>query len=180
VARIEEVLSWDDGSAEQFMSYSTHGLVVAFQAPPWARSVVSVQVYLGSSGDPAAFEVSIHGVEAGEPPQPGQVAGVVTSGDWYPENAWLELGFAPLVSIEDEADFPNGEFYAKVRWLELGSPAVGWDTDSPHHDSTLIRPDETWIPLNGVDGMIRVVVSDEQTPVEMSSWGRVKALYEAE
>jgi len=176
--RIEEVLFWDDGGAEDFMSYSTHGLVVWFQAPEWARSVVSVRVYLGSSGDPAPFEVSILGVEAGDPPQPGYVAGVVSSGGSYPENAWLELEFAPLVSIEDEVDFPDRKFYAKVRWFELGSPAVGWDTDVPHHDSTLVNFEGTWVPLNGVDGMIRAVVSDEQTPVDASSWGRVKALYD--
>jgi len=175
--RIEELLFWDDGSAEEFLTYSSYGLAVFFQAPPWARSVLSVQVYLGNTGGSAAFEASILGVTDGEPLQPGPVAGVVGSGDSYPEDAWLQLDFDPPVSIEDASDFPDRKFFAKVSWFALGSPSVGWDTDEPHHNSTLIRFEGTWVPLNGVDGMIRALVSDEQTPVDATSWGRVKALF---
>ena len=179
-ARTEEVLLWDDGSAEDYISYSSYGMAVWFQAPGWARYVTRVRIYIGDDGEPSespSFEMSVRRAVGAWPHQPGDEAWQIFSGDDYQESTWLEFAVEPPVNIESDVDFPEGVFFIMVNWLEIGAPAVGWDTDAPHHDTTMIWFEGTWVSLNGVDGMIRAVVSDTDTSVEGSSWGAIKALY---
>ena len=179
-ARTEEVLSYDDGTAENYTLYSTHGMVVRFQAPPWARSVVSAQVYIGDPGRAsrsAEFEVSIHGLDPGDPTQPGSAAGTASSGDAYPGYSWVGVAFDPTVSLDDDEVFLDNRFFGKVAWLTFGAPAVGWDTSAPGANSSLGYIEGAWSVLWGVNVMLRAVVSDQPTPVEFTTWGRLKALF---
>jgi hypothetical protein len=179
-ARTEETLLWDDGSAESHISYSSRGMAVWFQAPGWARYVTRVQIYVGDDGDPstsAPFDMSVRHATGTWPYQPGDAAWQVASGDDYQEVSWVEFAVDPPLDIESDVQFPERVFFVMVNWVEFGAPAVGWDTDPPHHDTTMIWFEGTWGPLNGVDGMIRAVVSDADTAVEGSSWAAIKALY---
>ena len=174
--RIEELLFWDDGSAEEFLTYSSYGLAVFFQAPPWARSVLSVQVYLGNTGASAAFEASILGVTDGEPLQPGPVAGVVGSGDSYPEDAWLELDQAAQ-KAPDRLDLRAYRELIRNRLMDQWARAIGDQGRSLQlklgMDELLLRdlqPDEGFL-VSQIDGMLTI-----ENLLSLSSLDRFRTL----
>jgi len=187
----ETELSWDDGSGG-WPEDSIHGIptrlaAVLFIAPPDAVAVTRFRVYADydSCTDigfplPRGFAVRVWTPNLGTPPMPYEpVGGAALSGEEYIEQAWSVLDLPAPVPLDNEEYFPSGWFFAVLEWSAC-EPALGIDSDSAASGMSRLRPgdgSESWDVYSG-DFMIRAVVVDSlDTPVEIQSWGAVKAEY---
>jgi hypothetical protein len=190
-ARRESILAWDQAdSAEclgQIQLLAGRAVAVGFVAPPWARSVIRMDVFFTSCclidvGPPPMgilpFEARVWAPNTADPTEPGVVAGALGNLGWFPpEHMWVELAFPGGVSIDDPEVFPDGRFYVGIKWLHRLNPCVGWDASEPD-GMTQMYDWYDWGTILDGDAMIRAVVSDQPgTPIGAGSWSRVKALY---
>ena len=189
-ARRETVLFWDDWESytlDPFVGLVGERVCVFFQAPPWARSVAGLQVFISNDGIPAEppdiwttepFLAYVWRVTPGEPRPSLAVCYGANSGSDYVEDELLELRFPEPVSIEDYAVFPDKHFFVGLEWLHESNPIVlaaapgplvykTWEYRSGHWDICLDR-----------NVMLRAIVTDAAgTPVEGVTWARVKAMF---
>ena len=192
-ARRETLMKWDDGPSytdPPFTGSAGERAAVFFQAPPWARSVAGLQVFIWNDGVDASapgrwttesFLAYVWRVTPGEPRPSLAVCYGANSGAGYPEDEFLEIRFPEPVSIEDYAVFPDKQFFVGLEWLHDGNPLVGAVSASETHQVS----QKSWTYSSGhwgiyldQDILIRAIVSDAVgTPVEDSSWGVIKALY---
>ena len=191
--RYEEVLSWDDGSAEFIYppavpSWPWNLLAVRFQAPGWARSVVGMQFYVMNdqvehpddpnlpTTQPITFwvwrpdEDSLPGVQANDGYTPFTEMGE------YPEDYWVEIRFPTPIDITDPSHFPDGWFFVGIEWLHARNPLLGLDASEPTYGRT-IRGPGSWEWLSS-DALIRALVSSEWSPIDASSGTYIKTLFQ--
>jgi hypothetical protein len=193
-ARYEEVLYWDDGTAE--FTYPPPipggvGLMVAvrFQAPGWARSVVGLQFYSMNdqemnpddpqlpTTDPFVAWVwrpdqdMLPGVGANDGHTPFDATGE------YPEDAWVEVRFPTPIDITDPAHFPDGRFFVGIEWLYRASPLLGLDADPPTYGHSFAWNFSEWEQFEN-DLLVRAIVSSEYSPIDASSWTYIKTLFQ--
>jgi hypothetical protein len=185
--RSEIELSWDDGSAEyEITGRAQQKLAVGFHAPETALWLTAVRVYIMDDGveipgDPGAPTTRSFFLTLWRPgsPGPGVYGGCpyyVEMG--YPEEAWLEVELPEPVDISDEEHFPNREFYVGLTWEHRTNPVVGLDADEPIDMRSWWHDWSSWAQIDTADAMVRAVVLDSTaTPVELTSWGAVKALH---
>mgnify|MGYP006279499197 CR=1 FL=1 len=181
--RRDTVLAWDDGTAEESLVYLMGGgsdVVVEFWPPEWAHSITALQFYILSGEEDG--RAARAGVWA-----PSGAAG----GPWYTvgpcpqfeaeasDSGWKEVAFTVPLNLEDGDVFPGRTFYAGLYWLSSNHSWVGLDLSEPESYATFVRPTGSpgWWRMSH-NAMIRAVVSNEYvSPVEPSSWTRVKALF---
>jgi hypothetical protein len=194
--RHEEVLYWDDGTAEFYYPPTTPGAgpgvmaAVRFQAPGWARSVVGMQFYvmndqLVNPDDPdlpttqpftarvwRPSEELLPGVQANDGYTPFSGMGE------YPEDTWVEIRFPTAIDITDPDHFPDGWFFVGIEWLYRNNPLLGLDADPPTYGHSFGWNLTLWEPLES-DFLIRAVVSSEWSPIDASSWTYIKTLFQS-
>ena len=182
-SRRDSTLLWDDGVVDYWqdgMSYYYTKIAVRFVAPEWAAHVTEVQLYLRGhdGGGTSSFAVRLwerSDVALGDPEDPlcDPVLAAVTGS----AGQWVSVVLPVPVSIENCIQFDAGVFYAGLEWLEVGAPDVGIDLSEPWDGATWFfnYPTE-WFHIQG-DALIRAVVTDEYaSPVESTSWARIKAM----
>lgn len=193
--RYEEVLYWDDGTAE--FSYPSPspgagpGLMAAvrFQAPAWARSIVGIQFYamndqLVNPDDPDLPTTQPIAVWVWRPSQdllpaiPASDAYVPFGGvGEYPEDSWTEVRFPTPIDITDPAYFPDGWFFVGIEWLHRMNPIIGLDADPPTYGHSFGWNFTLWDPCEN-DFLIRAVVSSEYSPIDATSWTYIKTIFQ--
>ena len=191
--RLEEVLSWDDGTYSDSLDVVTASpgcrVAVMFQAPEWATCVTGVHYYIMDDGmqnpngpdlpSTSAFLAYVWRPEVGVHTHPGEAAMVgMDSGELYPEDEWLELTLPQPVSIEDSELFPDGVFFVGLEWLYRRNPHIGYDDTEPIEGFGWLYDWVSWAPVTDVDVMIRAVISDgAASPVSENTWAVIKACY---
>jgi len=193
-ARYEEILYWDDGSANTTYppavpNWPWNTLAVRFQAPGWARTVVGMRFYtlndqVQHPDDPdlpttqpvicwvwRPNEESTPGVPANDGYTP------FTGFGEYPEDSWIEARFPTPIDITDPEHFPDGWFFVGIEWLYPRNPILGLDTDEPTYGHT-VRPGEGGAEWLSSDVLIRAIVSSEWSPIDASSWTHIKTLFQ--
>jgi hypothetical protein len=194
-ARDEEILYWDDGTAEFTYPPPTPGAgpgtmaAVRFRAPAWARSLVGVQFYsmndqVVNPDDPTLPTTEPFVVWVWRPDQ-DLLPGVPANGGYQPfdgtgeyqEDTWIEVRFPTPVDISDPSHFPDGWFFVGVEWLYRMSPLFGLDTDPPAYGHSFGWLSTVWEPFEN-DFLIRAIVSSEWSPIDASSWTYIKSLFQ--
>ena len=192
-ARRESVLAWDQADSADCLTaisyFAGQRLAVGFVAPPWARSVTRVELFIAHAciawpqpipppPEVCPFDAYVWAPSATDPYEPGELASSPVNPGWdYPAAAWMDLSFPGGVSIENPEIFPGGRFYVGIEYLHRLLPYIGLDVSDPDNMTQSYDWSE-WSTMTDGDAMIRAVVSDQPgTGVEASSWGRVKALY---
>jgi hypothetical protein len=186
--RYEEVLSWDDGTAEFTYPPAVPGwpwtlLAVRFQAPGWAHSVVGMNVYIMNDNEPnpSTQPIRFWVWESTADVLPGPFANdgyePFSGVGEYQEDVWLEIRFPTAIDITDPARFPDGWFFVGIEWLYFRNPLLGLDADEPTYRHTIMGPgDWEWLES---DVLIRAVVSSEWSPIDASSWTHIKTLFQS-
>jgi hypothetical protein len=193
-ARYEEVLYWDDDTAEltyppAVPNWPWATLAVRFQAPGWARSVVGARVYIMNDQVvnpenpdlPTTQPITFWVWEVGEDSCPGDQANSgytpFTGFGEYPEDCWIEARFPTPVDITDPAEFPDGWFFVGIEWLYQHNPILALDTDEPTYGHTVI-PGAGRCEWLSSDVLIRAIVSSEWSPIDSASWTHIKTLFQ--
>jgi len=189
--RSESVLSWDDGTAEDWVTGNA-GLAVAvgFQAPPGNCGLLGMHMYSVEDGlenpiDPQLpttmpFTVWVWRVGTeGEPGAKGNDGYVPFPDPYgYPEDAWVEVTLPEPVDLSNPVYFPEGRFFIGIEWESRDSPYVGLDLDDPISGESWLYDWTSWSVVDSANVMIRAVVCDSTaSPVELESWGSVKRMY---
>ncbi len=186
--RTEIELLWDDGSAEGGFNSVTGGVIAAaFHAPESALLLRAVRFYIMDDGiahpvnplDPTteSFTLWVWRDNGGEPGAHANDGQIAASG--YAEEAWLDVELAEPLDLSNEAHFPDGRFYVGLEWENRENPTVGLDLDPPFSGETWWLDWTSYAAIDTADAMIRAVVCDStEVPVELRSWGRVKAEYQ--
>ena len=185
-SRTEAVLSWDDGVLDSpYHTVTGHpgqAIAVGFQAPEWACWLTGIHYYIADDFSPApteSFMAYVWKPAPGTPTLPGEfaIAGV-TSGDGYPENAWLEVSLPVAVDLTDASAFPDRVFFVGLEWVNRLQPLLGEDHSDPVDHMSWRFDWVVWELREDGDTMIRAVVSDSWvSPVDPETWSRVKALF---
>jgi hypothetical protein len=192
--RYEELLYWDDGSAEltcppSYPSWPYDRLAVRFQAPAWARSVVAMRIWVGNDGVanpddpdlPSTLPVRFLVWQVGEDSRPGAPANggytPFTDMGEYPEMAWIEARFPTPIDITNPVHFPDGWFFVGIEWLHHRNPILGVDGDDPAHGHSIQGDGSDWEWLSS-DALIRAIVSSEWSGVDSSTWTHIKAVFQ--
>ncbi len=188
VSRTEMELSWDDGSAEDgFTALAGRKLAVGFQAPEPAMWLRAVRLYImddglenpANPGDPTTdgFTIWVWRDGGGAPGALASNGQNVESG--YAEEAWLDVVLTEPIDLSNEVHFPERRFHVGLEWEHRTNPVIGLDLDAPHSGATRWWDWSAWSVGDPADAMIRAVVCDSTAvPVEVRSWGRVKAEYQ--
>ena len=189
-ARRETVLMWDDGeswSREPFAGQVGERVCVFFQAPPWARSVAGILLYVSNDEIAAvppdlwtteSFYAYVWRVTPGEPRPSLPVCYGADSGSDYPEDELLEFRFPEPVSIEEYSAFPDKQFFVGLEWLFEGNPIVLAAAPGPPVLKTWEYTSGHWSICLDRNVMIRAIVTDAAgTPVEGTTWAGVKAMF---
>jgi len=193
-------LSWDDGDLGPWGTPFAAGrrgqmLAVGFEAPEWARVIIGAKFYIYNDGldhpiDPELpsslpFLVRVWHPSGGllDPPGYPSIDGISTSicsayPYYTPEDAWLEVELEVPILLEPE---PGGEarvFFVGMEWQHRLNPCIGRDiSDAPHYTSWFWNW-SSWEFRTQDDLMVRAIVADQAgTPVELESWGCLKARY---
>jgi hypothetical protein len=190
VDRYETVLYWDDGTSDVYMPVvlAPHQEAVSFTAPEDATWLTAVLFYICNDQvvDPehpelpttAVFTACVWAPDPGGEEFPGEVVNSFVSGAQYPEDSWLRLDLPSSVDLSDPAVFPGRAFFVGLDWITTYNPIVGFDTGTPAHGASWCAYGDVWERHEETDVMIRAVVSNEpQTPVEVGSWGQIKAIF---
>lgn len=187
--RGELVLAWDDEeSPRTIYPVPTEGrqIAVMFEAPSGYDWLKAIRCYVSNDNHGGATEPFTLTVwapaDAGDHVIPGDVVYEYTSGGGYPEDAWVQFNAPDYVHIGDSDVFAGRVFFVGVQWV-TGAPALGVDWDPVVSGNTwqkFATTDWGLYPESGNCACVRAVVTDEQdTSVELRSWGLVKSSYRA-
>jgi hypothetical protein len=191
-------LAWDDGDLGFWDTPFMTGrggqmLAVAFEPPEWARVIVGAKFYIHNDQqdnpvDPSLpsslpFLVRVWSPSGSlhDPPGAPAIDGVSTSECsqypyYIPEDEWLEVELDVPLLLE-----PGGQpvvFFVGMEWQHRFNPLIGRDISYEPHFTSWHWTWFSWELRTESDVMIRALVADESgTPVELESWGRVKARY---
>ncbi len=196
-------LSWDDWSPGSWVEHCTVGrsgqmLAVGFQAPEWARVIIGAKFYICNDFvdhpiDPELptsrpFLVRVWHPSGGlfDPPGYPSIDGISTTicspyPYYTPEDAWLEVELEVPILLEPE---PSGEarvFFVGMEWQHRLNPFIGiygiYIPPESHYTSWFWNWSSWELRTQG-DAMVRAIVADQAgTPVELESWGCLKARY---
>jgi len=188
-ARTDTVLSWDDGDCgsiyNEVSGQNGMMLAVRFQAPPWADFITEIRYYIRDDhvenpeypGEPTTQPFAVRVWKPNPDVLPGEYGNEFQiSGSLYPEEAWLELPLANPVDISDNGEYPDRVFFVGLEWGHSWNPVIGIDTDLPI-DFSSFRWNWSYWEILMSDAMIRAVVSDGTSPVEVSTWTTIKAMF---
>ncbi|MBN2565809.1 MAG: hypothetical protein JXB46_08865 [Candidatus Eisenbacteria bacterium] len=185
--RDEMVLAWDDEeNPRTIYSVPAEGrqIAVMFQAPEGFDWLNQIRCYVGNDNQGGAtqpFTLTVWApADAGDHVIPGQVIYEYTSGGGYPEELWIQFNAPDYVHVGDSETFPGRVFFVGVQWM-TSAPALGVDWDPIVSGKTWQRfASDDWAlyPETGNCACVRAVVTDEEdTSVELRSWGVVKSSY---
>ena len=178
-SRRDTVLQLDDGITgpplHWYDAWTWGGVAAGFEAPSWARSLISIRFFVKvSEGEPRTAGAYVWEYRSGPGSQvaPPQEFVVET-----PVGAWVDVLLQEPVNLEDAQSFPNRRFFVGLLWSGAsGSVALDSTEEEPYE--TFVH-EGSWLLFPWGDAFIRAVVSDEwSSPVEPSSWTKVKALYQ--
>jgi hypothetical protein len=193
--RDERVLAWDDGGplhAMAFIPVEGRQVAVMFQAPEGFTWLRRIRCYIlnDNAVNPDDPTLPTTGPFIATVWRPSEEGGYVVpaspphyefdSGELYPEDMWDDFVPPEPVDLSDPAAFPGRVFFIGMQWLSIYDPVLSFDWDPLAVGNTWYRfPTTEWTQSTESTAMIRAVVSDESgTPVEIGSWGRIKAEYE--
>jgi hypothetical protein len=173
-ARRDTVLQSDDGilSPAPFWNQAP-GVAVEFEAPVWAHSLTAMRFYVRGINE-GACTARVYVCEGQLPPGQAVAWGLqFTVGTSDPQ--WVEVALPEPVNLEDQYWFPGRRFCVMLSWYQqAGFVAVDQTQEAPY--ATMLLNAGWHFCLE--DAFIRAVVSDEYaSPVEASSWTRLKALF---
>jgi len=189
-ARRETLLGWDDWESyvlEPFVGLEGERISVFYQAPPWARSVAGLLVFIANDGIAAvppdlwsteSFHAYVWSVAPGEP-RPFEAACYgADSGSDYPEDQVLEVRFPEPVSIEDYAAFPDKQFFVGLQWLCDDNPVLLAGAPALPVLKTWEYAAGDWSLCPDRNVMMRAIVTDAAgTPVEGATWAAIKSMF---
>jgi hypothetical protein len=192
--RDQQVLAWDDGGPVIPLypfPLDDIGAAVMFQAPEGYTWLHSIQCYVCSdqavdpedpstpTTGPCILSVWRPAEGGNQPPPVGDPVYAYGSGEQYPEEAWVEFAPPQELDLSDPTVFPERRFFVGIRWLADWDPVLGFDADPLEFGYTWLALPSEWSQTTDRTAMIRAVVSDANgTPVELRSWGRIKAAHE--
>lgn len=192
--RYEELLYWDDGSAElscppPYPAWPWDRLAVCFQAPAWARSVVGMRIWVANDQAvhpddpdlPTTQPFNAWVWQVGQDLRPGAPAnsGYAPFSEMgeYPEDWWTDIIFPTPIDITDPVHFPDGWFFVGIEWLHPRNPIIGVDGDDPSHGHSIQGDGNEWEWLPS-DALVRAIVSSEWSGVDASTWTHIKAVFQ--
>ena len=193
--RDEQVLAWDDGGLVNCgmcpAPMDLREMAVRFEAPEGFHWLREIQFYVCNDGvvnpdDPqspttgpctlAVWRPSDAGCEA---PPASRPEHAFELGGGYPEDQLITFILPEAIDLSAEAVFPAGEFFVGMIWVNHVNPGLAVDWDPIVMGNTWRRIPSEWERCTEYGVLIRAVVSDSSgSPVELESWGRVKARYQ--
>jgi hypothetical protein len=193
--RDEQVLSWDDGGLVNCgmcpAPMDLREMAVRFQAPEGFHWLREIRFYACNDGvvDPDDPQAPTTGpctlavwrpVEAGgEGPPASRPEHAFALSGGYPEEHLIALVLPEAIDLSEEAVFPSGEFFVGMVWVNGMNPVLAVDWDPIVMGNTWRKIPSEWECCTEYSVLIRAVVADSSgSPVQLESWGRVKARYQ--
>ncbi|MBU2691111.1 MAG: hypothetical protein KJ970_09285 [Candidatus Eisenbacteria bacterium] len=168
-------ISYDDGTPEGYGGAGSEtGVAVRFTPPSYPTKIVAVKLYLFElSTDCGGGKVWVVDDDGLNETPGSSLFGPVSLGV-IDSTGWLELE----IPEESQITISDGEFY--ICRLDSIDPrdctSIGLDDSATHADRQWFYGSGIWVPFpEPANFMIRALVVTGSVPVELVSWGSLKA-----